>query len=65
LLVVEVLDKPLPKPSEESYVEARLLEALVEAHLALRFLRGAGESPETPPERPSKPGKRYWPRCYA
>jgi len=37
--VVEVLDKPLPKPSEESYVEARLLEALVEARLALRFLR--------------------------
>jgi hypothetical protein len=39
LYVVEVLDKPLPKPSEESYVEARLLEALVEARLALRFLR--------------------------
>lgn len=37
--MVEVLDKPLPKPSEESYVEARLLEALVEARLALRFLR--------------------------
>jgi len=37
--VVEVLDKLLPKPSEESYVEARLLEALVEARLALRFLR--------------------------
>jgi hypothetical protein len=39
LFVVEVLDKPLPKPSEESYVEAKLLEALVEARLALRFLR--------------------------
>jgi hypothetical protein len=39
LFVVEVLDKPLPKPSEESYVEARLLEALVEARLALKFLR--------------------------
>jgi hypothetical protein len=39
LFVVKVLDKPLPKPSEESYVEARLLEALVEARLALRFLR--------------------------
>jgi hypothetical protein len=39
LFVVEVLDKPLPKPSEESYVEARLLEALVEARIALRFLR--------------------------
>jgi PaREP1 len=39
LFVVEVLDKPLPKPSEESYVEARLLQALVETRLALRFLR--------------------------
>jgi hypothetical protein len=39
LFVVEVLDKPLPKPSEESYVETRLLEALVEARLALKFLR--------------------------
>jgi hypothetical protein len=39
LFVVEVLDKPLPKPSEESYVETRLLEALMEARLALRFLR--------------------------
>ena len=39
MFVVEVLDEPLPKPSEESYVEARLLEALVEARLALRFLR--------------------------
>jgi hypothetical protein len=39
LFVVEVLDKPLPRPSEESYVEARLLEALVEARLALRFLQ--------------------------
>jgi len=39
LFMVEVLDEPLPKPSEESYVEARLLEALVEARLALKFLR--------------------------
>ncbi len=37
--VVEVLDRPLPRPADASYVEARLLEALVEAHLALRFLR--------------------------
>jgi hypothetical protein len=36
--VVEVLDRPLPRPADASYVEARLLEALVEAHLALRFL---------------------------
>ena len=38
--MVEVLDRPLPRPADVSYVEARLLEALVEAHLALRFLRG-------------------------
>jgi len=37
--VVEVSDRPLPRPADASYVEARLLEALVEAHLALRFLR--------------------------
>ncbi|AEA11563.1 PaREP1 domain containing protein [Thermoproteus uzoniensis 768-20] len=36
---VEVLERPLPKPSAEDYVSARLLEALVEAGLALRFLR--------------------------
>jgi len=36
---VEVLEKPLPKPGTEEYVSARLLEALVEARLALRFLR--------------------------
>jgi hypothetical protein len=39
LRVVEVLDRPLPRPADASYVEARLLEALAEAHLALRFLR--------------------------
>ena len=38
-MAVEVLEKPLPKPDDERYVEARLLEALVEARLALRFLR--------------------------
>ena len=32
------LEKPLPKPTTEDYVGARLLEALVEAWLALRFL---------------------------
>ena len=36
--MVEALERPLPKPSDEGYVEARLLEALVEARLALRFL---------------------------
>jgi hypothetical protein len=39
LCVVEVLDRPLPRPADASYVEARLLEALVETHLALRLLR--------------------------
>jgi hypothetical protein len=37
-MVVELVEKPLPKPSDEGYVEAGLLEALGEAHLALRFL---------------------------
>jgi hypothetical protein len=37
-VAVEVLEKPLPKPSDEGYVVARLLEALAEARLALRFL---------------------------
>jgi len=32
------VEKPLPKPTEEDYVVARLLEALIEARLALEFL---------------------------
>ncbi len=32
------MERPLPKPSDERYVEARLLEALAEARLALEFL---------------------------
>ncbi|MEM4424253.1 MAG: PaREP1 family protein [Pyrobaculum sp.] len=36
---MEALEKPLPKPTAEEYAAARLLEALVEARLALRFLR--------------------------
>jgi hypothetical protein len=36
---VEVLERPLPKPTAEDYVSARLLEALVEAGLALEYLR--------------------------
>ena len=32
------MERPLPKPTDAAYVEARLLEALVEARLALRFL---------------------------
>jgi len=35
----EVLEKPLPKPTSADYASARLLEALVEARLALEFLR--------------------------
>lgn len=37
-MAVEVVEKPPPKPSDEGYAEARLLDALVEAHLALRFV---------------------------
>jgi hypothetical protein len=37
-MVVELVERPLPKPSSEGYIEARLLEALGEARLALRFL---------------------------
>ena len=32
------MERLLPKPSDEGYIEARLLEALMEARLALRFL---------------------------
>ncbi|AFA40093.1 Archaeal PaREP1/PaREP8 family [Pyrobaculum oguniense TE7] len=35
---MEILEKPLPKPTAEDYAAARLLEALVEARLALEFL---------------------------
>ena len=34
-----ILEKPLPKPTAEEYAAARLLEALVEARLALEFLQ--------------------------
>jgi len=37
-VVVELVERPLPKPSDEGYVEARLLEALGEAGLALKYL---------------------------
>jgi hypothetical protein len=37
-VVVELVERPLPKPSSEGYVEARLLEALGEAGLALEYL---------------------------
>jgi len=35
----QVIERPLPKPSSADYASARLLEALVEAELALEFLR--------------------------
>jgi len=35
----QVIERPLPKPSSAEYASARLLEALVEAELALEFLR--------------------------
>jgi len=34
-MVVELVERPLPKPSSEGYVETRLLETLAEARLAL------------------------------
>jgi len=37
-MAVELVERPLPKPSDEGYIEARLLEAFVETRLALRFL---------------------------
>jgi len=35
-MVVELVERPLPKPSDEGYIEARLLEALKRP--ALEFL---------------------------
>jgi thermostable 8-oxoguanine DNA glycosylase len=37
-MVVEFVERPLPRPSDAAYVEARLLEALGEARLALEYL---------------------------
>ena len=37
-MVVELVERPLPKPSDEGYIEARLLEALGEGKLALEYL---------------------------
>jgi hypothetical protein len=37
-MVVELVERPLPKPSDEGYIKARLLEALGEARLALEYL---------------------------
>jgi len=37
-VVVKLVERPLPKPSDEGYIEARLLEALGEARLALEYL---------------------------
>jgi hypothetical protein len=38
VVVVELVEKSLPRPSDAAYVEARLLEALAEARLALEYL---------------------------
>jgi hypothetical protein len=38
-MAVELAGRPLPRPSDAAYVEARLLEALAEACLAVRLLR--------------------------
>jgi len=37
--VEQAIERPLPKPSSANYASARVLEALVEARLALNFLR--------------------------
>jgi hypothetical protein len=37
-VVVELVERFLPRPNDAAYVEARLLEALAEARLALEFL---------------------------
>ena len=37
-MAVELVERPLPKPSDEGYTEARLLETLGEARLALEYL---------------------------
>jgi len=56
-MVVELVERPLPKPSSEGYVEARLLETLAEARLALEYLeRGL---PETPRVKPSRRGRHF------
>jgi len=34
----ETLEKPLPKPTTEDYINARLLESIIESKLALEFL---------------------------
>ena len=37
-MAIEAIERPLPKPTDATYVEARLLEMLVEAHPAFRLL---------------------------
>ncbi len=38
VVIIELVEKSLPRPSDAAYVEARLLEALAEARLALEYL---------------------------
>jgi len=37
-MAVELMERSLPKPSDEGYIETRLREALAEARLALEYL---------------------------
>jgi len=56
-MVVELVERSLPKPSDEGYIEARLLEALGETRLALRFLEeGLTRNAAC---KAFKPGKRF------
>ena len=34
----EIIERPLPRPTSEDYINARLLESLIEAKLSLEFL---------------------------
>ncbi|BDR92713.1 hypothetical protein Vsou_18060 [Vulcanisaeta souniana JCM 11219] len=54
----ENLERPLPKPTTENYINARLLESLTEANLAIKFLNeGLVRNARA---KPSRPGGLYW-----
>ncbi len=60
-MAVELVERPLPKPSSEGYIEARLLEALGEARLALEFLeRGFTRNAAC---KAFQAGRRFWRLC--
>ncbi len=54
----ETLEKPLPKPTTEDYVNARLSESLIEAKLALEFLSRGGLVRNSA-GKASRPGGRF------